>query len=85
MKGVSSDVCLSTKNVGEHVAESENVIDKVHFILRFLDIPISYDSELIDLCNTISDFSASLKITRIRNSNIDDSLNRISFRSKEIK
>lgn len=44
-EGVVSNVFLSTKTVHEHVVDSEKVIDKVHFILKYLNITIShYDS-----------------------------------------
>lgn len=77
-EGVVSDVCIWTKNVHEHVAESEKVIDKVHSILESLNIPISYyDYELNKFRDTVSDFSESLKGTRIRNSHLDDSLSMI--------
>lgn len=51
------------------------VIDKVHSIIKSLDIPIPcYDSKLTDLRNAISKCGESLKWNRITVSNLDDDL-----------
>lgn len=48
------------KIVWEHFADSEKVINKVHYILKSLDMPIfRYDSELNDPRDMIFDFSES--------------------------
>lgn len=60
------------------------MINKVHYILKSLDVPISlYDNELTELHDMISDFSECLKSTRIRNSIHDDRLSRIFFKNEE--
>ena len=53
-------------------------------MLKSLDIPVShFDSELTDLRDTFSDLIDSLKRTHIRNSNLDDTLIRISSKNEE--
>lgn len=66
---------VSIKSIKEHVEASEKVIDKVHSIIKSLNIPIPcYDSKLTDLRNAISKFGKSLKWNRITVSNLDDDL-----------
>lgn len=51
---------FSKKNYGEHVESCEKVTDKVHFILKSLDIcAFLYDDELNELRDTISELSES--------------------------
>lgn len=83
-EGARSDACFSAKNVWEHVGDNEKVIDKVHSIHKSLVILVSrYNSELNDLHDTISNFSEFLKGTHVKNSNLDDSLSRITFKNEE--
>ena len=64
--------------------ECKKVIDKVQSILKSFNIHVSrYDSELDDLKYTISNFSDSLKRSRLNNSNLTDQLNRVTFKSEE--
>lgn len=47
--GTISDVFLSTKSIGEHVAASRKVTDKVNSVHKSFDIPtFRYDYELIE-------------------------------------
>lgn len=68
----------------EHVTEWEKVIDKVHSILKNLDILVyRFDYELTDLSDIVYDLSDILKRNRIRNSNLDDTLSSISYKNEE--
>jgi len=79
-----SDSCFATKPLSEQVKETENVIDKVHSILKFLNIcPSTYDSELNDLRYTVSSLSDSLTRTRLSYSNLDEKMHRILFKNEE--
>lgn len=49
-----------------------------------MNIPIScYNFELTKLKDTILEFSESLKLNRIRNSNLDDDLMMVSIKNEE--
>ena len=73
-EGVKSEVYLSAKSVREHVVEYEKVINKVHSILKSLNIPVNrYDSELTELRVRVPNLSECLKRTCIKNFDLDDS------------
>jgi hypothetical protein len=83
-EGNSSDRCFATKTVSERVKEVENVVDKVHSILKSLNIcPSTYNSELEDLRFTVGDISDSLKRTRLSNTNLSDDLSRVKSKSED--
>lgn len=69
--GKASESCFAAKTIPEQVKECKKVVDNVHSIIKSLNIPsLRYDSELDDLSYTISNFSHSLKGSRISNSNL---------------
>lgn len=54
--------CFAAKTLSEQVKECEKVVDKVHSIFNYLNIPVSsYDPKLDDLKSTVSNFNDSLK------------------------
>ena len=82
--GKASDSCFATKTIKEQVSKYEKVVDKVHSILKSLNIPTPHnDYELNDLHYTIYDFSDSLKRNCISNSNLNDNLNRVTIMNEE--
>lgn len=57
-EGTIYDACFSAKTVKEYVSVSEKVIDKLHSILKTLDILVShYNSELTDVHDVVFDLS----------------------------
>lgn len=83
-EGEKYDVCLSTKSIRDHVAETETIINKVQYILESVNILISlYNSKLTKLNDTIYEFIERLKWNLIRTSNLYDDLSRVSFKSEE--
>lgn len=82
----SQATCLSGKSVSEHVASCEKVVDKVHSILKSLNISTShYDDELTELRETISKFNEGVRWNRRKVSNLSDDLSRCSFKTERIR
>ena len=82
--GNTSDNYFTAKPVSEQISECENVINKVHFVLKYLNIPVSrYETELNDLKFTVSNSSDSLKRTRLSNINLTDQISRVTLKSEE--
>jgi len=78
------DTCFATKVLSEQVKETEDVIDKVHSILTSLDISSStYDPELNNLRYFVASLSDSLTRTRLSYSDLNDKMNRTSFKNEE--
>lgn len=76
--------CYSTKNVDEYMESCNKVTEKVHSILKFLNVPIfKYNDELTELQENISELGGILKYNRIKVSNLNDHLSRSNFKSEE--
>lgn len=72
------------KTIKEHLFQCEKVSDKVHSILKSVDIPISrFNTKLTDLHDVVSDLSDSLRKTLTRNSNLYDTISRIISKNEE--
>lgn len=85
-EGVGSDVYFTTMSVKEYAGESEKIINKVHSIIKSLNIHMTrYYSELFEQCDTISNFRKCLKRSRIKNFDLNASFSRETFKSEEIK
>lgn len=84
--GKVSEIYFATKKVSKQVNKCEKVVDKVHSILKSINISMShYDSEIDDLQYIISIFSDSLKRTRLSNSNHNYQHNNVIFKSEDIR
>lgn len=80
--GLTVENGFATKPVSEQVEERENVINKLHFILQSLNIHITrYETELDNLNFTVSNFSDSLKGTRLSNTNLTGQIRRVTNKS----
>lgn len=80
----SYDTGFSTKSAGEHTEACEKAIEKVHSILKSLDILVyKYDDELNELKYNILEFRESIRWNQRKVSNFDDDLSMSNFKSEE--
>lgn len=80
----SPSTYLSTNSVGEHGESCEKVFEKVHFILKSLNISTScYDDELNELRETISELSRNIRWNWRKVVNLSDGLSKCLSKNEE--
>lgn len=76
--------CFSAKSAGEHIEACTKVMEKVHSILKSLNIPAyGYDDKLTELQDNSSELGDCLKWIRLKVSNLDVDLSKCKFRNEE--